>query len=388
MVLLKRIFGSSTQVALLVILGFLIAVTPPQISQSALSATPNETISMNPQSTCNLASFSNQLGASDYDYMKDLFDSQKPFALVAVNSNQAITLAVKNNGNFDLRKFHPKHRNQFFTAKRDPSCYNAITLTHLQTGSVVANKSQGQSKSWFKPWNKSKPTILQPTDQTYFVDYNPISKSITLRSRETYAQGLMDARSGYLHALSSESRTLFDQEFKLIPGIIDLKQDFNPSPSNGVGQSNPPESFRIPFASNAKVEVSQGPYGRFSHQYPAMDFAAVEGTPVLAAKSGKVIRANYLDGIGNNVVIDHGNKQYTKYGHLSKINVSKGDFVEQAKVIGKVGSTGNSTGPHLHFEYHTGSTSNPTMLKFVEFSMEKFRGRSDYEQVKGTMSAK
>ncbi len=80
------------------------------------------------------------------------------------------------------------------------------------------------------------------------------------------------------------------------------------------------------------------------------DVGASQGAPVWAAKSGKVILAEYNGGYGNCVIISHGNGVTTLYGHMSAILVSVGSSVEQGQQIGRVGSTGNSTGPHLHFE--------------------------------------
>lgn len=82
------------------------------------------------------------------------------------------------------------------------------------------------------------------------------------------------------------------------------------------------------------------------------DIAApgILNTPVTPAKSGKVKYAGWIDGYGNVVVITHGNGIETRYAHLNKIATSDGAQVEPGQVIGYVGSTGNSTGPHLHFE--------------------------------------
>lgn len=81
------------------------------------------------------------------------------------------------------------------------------------------------------------------------------------------------------------------------------------------------------------------------------DIGAPMGTPVLAAFDGRVTASNFLGGYGLTVVLQHdnGDKQ-TLYGHLSEVFVRPGDSVKQGEVIGRVGSTGNSTGPHLHFE--------------------------------------
>ncbi|HIK28207.1 MAG TPA: M23 family metallopeptidase [Oscillatoriaceae cyanobacterium M7585_C2015_266] len=81
------------------------------------------------------------------------------------------------------------------------------------------------------------------------------------------------------------------------------------------------------------------------------DLAAPMGTPVLAAYDGKVKTADYLGGYGLTVILEHDNgTRETLYAHLSDIFVKPGDKVPQGSVIGTVGSTGNSTGPHLHFE--------------------------------------
>ncbi len=80
------------------------------------------------------------------------------------------------------------------------------------------------------------------------------------------------------------------------------------------------------------------------------DIGALQGAPVWAAQSGTVVLAEYNGGYGNCVIIDHGGGVKTLYGHMSAILVKQGDRVGNGAQIGRVGSTGNSTGPHLHFE--------------------------------------
>jgi len=95
--------------------------------------------------------------------------------------------------------------------------------------------------------------------------------------------------------------------------------------------------------------------------HKGIDISAPVGTPVYAAESGTVIEAGYKQsGYGNLIVIKHGNDMATYYGHLSKIISSKGSKVEKGELIGNVGSTGKSTGPHLHFEIRKGGQAlNP-----------------------------
>jgi murein DD-endopeptidase MepM/ murein hydrolase activator NlpD len=91
----------------------------------------------------------------------------------------------------------------------------------------------------------------------------------------------------------------------------------------------------------------------FTHHlsfHPGVDLVAPAGTPILAAAGGRVVHAGPMPGYGNAVDIDHGNGYVTRYAHASKIVVRVGQTVQPGETIAKVGSTGRSTGPHLHFE--------------------------------------
>jgi len=94
--------------------------------------------------------------------------------------------------------------------------------------------------------------------------------------------------------------------------------------------------------------------------HSGIDIAAPYGTLVKAADGGQIVQAGYFGGYGYSVMVYHGGGFATWYAHLSSINVSVGQFVERGQVIGLVGSTGWSTGPHLHFEVRiNGSPQNP-----------------------------
>lgn len=105
----------------------------------------------------------------------------------------------------------------------------------------------------------------------------------------------------------------------------------------------------------------QDPFLNKRSFHAGVDFAARTGTPVLAAGKGKVIFAGSKGGYGNMVEIRHMNGYTTRYAHLSDILVRKGDWVHAHAFIGRVGSTGRSTGPHLHYEVrHNDMHLNPT----------------------------
>jgi murein DD-endopeptidase MepM/ murein hydrolase activator NlpD len=84
--------------------------------------------------------------------------------------------------------------------------------------------------------------------------------------------------------------------------------------------------------------------------HTGIDFRASVGTPVRAAGTGTIVYAGWRGGYGNCVIIDHGHSLATLYGHLSSIGVNVGQRVTRGQVIARAGSTGLSTGPHLHFE--------------------------------------
>lgn len=84
--------------------------------------------------------------------------------------------------------------------------------------------------------------------------------------------------------------------------------------------------------------------------HTGLDFPADIGTPIVAAAGGVVVVQDLHPAYGNMIEIDHGNNIITRYGHTSKVFVKKGDIVKRGQKIAEVGSTGRSTGPHLHFE--------------------------------------
>ena len=107
--------------------------------------------------------------------------------------------------------------------------------------------------------------------------------------------------------------------------------------------------------------------------HSGMDFAANTGTPVYVTGNGRVIRAGWEGLYGRCINIDHGYGYVTKYAHLSKINVRNGQKVVRGEVIGEVGSTGKSTGPHLHYEVHVkGKVVNPVNYYFKDLSVEDY----------------
>lgn len=107
--------------------------------------------------------------------------------------------------------------------------------------------------------------------------------------------------------------------------------------------------------------------------HEGIDMAARVGTPVYATADGKVSVADWKGGYGNCIDIDHGYNYVTRYGHLSQIDVAEGQVVKRGEKIGEVGTTGKSTGPHLHYEVRfKNQPQNPVNYYFLDVSPDTY----------------
>jgi murein DD-endopeptidase MepM/ murein hydrolase activator NlpD len=102
--------------------------------------------------------------------------------------------------------------------------------------------------------------------------------------------------------------------------------------------------------------VRSDPFSGEGAMHTGVDISAPTGTPVHAAADGIVLHAGWNGGYGRCVIIDHGNNYQTWYAHLSRMDVIEGEEIRQGEVLGAVGTTGRSTGSHLHYEVRIGST--------------------------------
>ena len=162
----------------------------------------------------------------------------------------------------------------------------------------------------------------------------------------------VESRNDMLGVLEAQ---LFEQAVKKkrIPTMMPVKASYNPS---GFGR---------------RIDPFNGQWA----MHDGIDFIADYGSPIVAAAGGVVIFAGFHPQYGYMVDIDHGNDLVTRYAHTSKIMVREGDLVQRGRKIGEVGSTGRSTGPHLHFEVRfRGAAQNPA--KFLVTSTSVARSKS------------
>ena len=148
---------------------------------------------------------------------------------------------------------------------------------------------------------------------------------------------------------ANPNKSFKGREWIFIPSKVGiayfLKDTYVIEDYRGLGSGR----FVWPVPHFYRVSSHFGPRGRKHHD--GIDIPAPRGTPIIAADTGVVIYSdNGIRGYGNMIVIAHGDDIFTVYAHNRKNKVDKGDRVDKGQVIGLVGNTGRSTGPHLHFE--------------------------------------
>lgn len=154
--------------------------------------------------------------------------------------------------------------------------------------------------------------------------------------------------------IEAEAQNLEKRSQALAAKIVAAQGGF----STSAASSGPPSARGFIWPVNGTLTSGFG--FRWGRMHEGIDIAVGEGTPVVAVASGTVISAGWGGGYGNLVVIDHGGGIATAYAHNSRIVVSAGQSVGQGTVVAASGNTGNSTGPHVHFEVRVnGSATDP-----------------------------
>ncbi len=158
--------------------------------------------------------------------------------------------------------------------------------------------------------------------------------------------------AGKKSEVANNNKALIEQEKAFLAEANRLKAEILASQSTGTTYIG--GSMAWPAPGNFRIT---SPFGYRTHPifggksfHTGIDIGAKTGSPVVAANGGTVIKAGWNNAYGNVVFIDHGGGTVTVYAHNSELLVSKGAVVSRGQQISKVGSTGNSTGPHLHFE--------------------------------------
>jgi murein DD-endopeptidase MepM/ murein hydrolase activator NlpD len=163
------------------------------------------------------------------------------------------------------------------------------------------------------------------------------------------------AKRGALGEIQATEASLTEEIEELEAESAALAAKIQASTSSGGGSIGSPSAAGLIWPVSGPVTSGFGP--RWGRMHEGIDIAVPEGTPVVAAAAGTVIHAGWLGGYGNLVVVDHGNGLATAYAHNSGYAASVGQSVDQGETIAYSGNTGNSSGPHVHFEVRVNGTA-------------------------------
>lgn len=190
--------------------------------------------------------------------------------------------------------------------------------------------------------------IVSQKDQQDELEDTRVKKAGTLKQLQAQQKDL----ERQYHALDAESDAIAAQ----IRRMQAASSHSGSAPKYAGGRMSMPASGRLSSGFGWRFH----PILHKQKFHNGLDIAAGYGSGVHAAADGVVLIAGYGNGYGNRIIIDHGNGISTLYGHLSRVGVSSGTHVKRGQYIGAVGSTGLSTGPHLHFEVRrNGNPVNP-----------------------------
>lgn len=213
--------------------------------------------------------------------------------------------------------------------------------------------------------------------------------------------GPVEAREIRILAKSYQNQMLFSRAFEEDPDKPSLFDDgfmenYNGGPmgsgwNGGVGGGAGVYYGEGGFVPPLETNIVVSPFGTRVHPvlktvkfHAGVDLRGATGTPVMASSDGVVSFAGEAGSYGNVIFIDHAGNIQTRYAHLSKIAVSKGQNVKTGQIIGYVGATGRVTGPHLHFEYRVGGKPiDPTPI-----TQGKLREKRDPNALSGSMGLK
>ncbi len=151
---------------------------------------------------------------------------------------------------------------------------------------------------------------------------------------------------------------------QMLPWTVDGRSQW--FEASGVGEQRAGLAMPVSGRATSSYGMRRHPILGYVRMHAGMDFGAPYGSPIYAVTDGTVNYAGYRGGYGQFVRIDHGRGMATGYGHMSRIAARQGQQVRRGDVIGYVGSTGLSTGPHLHYEmYRNGQPINPATAQFT-----------------------
>lgn len=222
---------------------------------------------------------------------------------------------------------------------------------HVSTNTIVKNNDSKKIDDYLTPGTKL--TILPVDGIAHPVEHNDTLTELS-RRYDVGLQEIIDVNH------IDNPQMITEKQKIIIPNATELKPRPKPKPVRQAiadarsGREAPvvhgKTGRRLSWPTNGVVTSNFG--WRWFRMHDGIDIAAPMGTSIKAAKEGRVVYSGWMGGYGYAIDIDHGNGIVTRYGHCSSLKARVGQRVSRGEVIAAMGSTGHSTGPHLHFEVH------------------------------------
>lgn len=226
---------------------------------------------------------------------------------------------------------------------------------HVSPNTILKNNDRSKIDDVLEPGTK---LMILPVDGIA----HPVERNETLAElSKRYDVGIQEI----IETNQLDNPHMITEKQKIIiPNATDLKPRPTPEPkpllqainASRTGRQAPvmksKTGRRLSWPSQGVVTSNYG--WRWLRMHNGMDIAGPIGTPIKAAKEGRVVYSGWMGGYGYAVDIEHAGGVRTRYAHCSSLNVRVGEYVHRGQTIGAMGSTGNSTGSHLHFEVHVG----------------------------------
>ena len=284
-------------------------------------------------------------------------------------NNRLVSIYKEGNVNYlevlfqsqDFSNFLTRFEYLSFISKRDKEMVDEVSATKAQLDNQKATlEQQLQALNALKSEEEGVKGLLQEQQATQKNVYAELEKDeAAIKENIAVMQATSAEIGNQIVALQAQAEAQAQQQQQAANSGATIT---TPSTSNiqntsaGGGVWPAPASRVITSTYGGRAYPIDGSY----NFHLGLDIGASYGTPVVAYQGGTVIIAAYHWSYGNYVVVDHGNGLSTLYAHMSALNVSAGSTVSAGQQVGAVGSTGSSTGPHLHFEVRiNGSTVDP-----------------------------
>lgn len=297
---------------------------------------------------------------SQVAYSSDLSEGNLPSAVVLGATTVDYTYAIGTNTGAEVERYRGGEIVDYQVQTGDT--IGAIADKFGVSTETILWANSLNEKSTIKPGETLK--ILPVTGVVHTVKKGETIFSIAKRyglDGESGAQAVVDYP--FNEFMDDEKFTLAVGQNIVIPGGVKPEEKKPTSPTATMARQLTPNAGAVSatgsFVWPASGRITQG----YTFYHRAIDIANTGGGPILAADAGTVVVSGWPDnyGYGNRVVIDHGNGFVTLYAHLSRLRVEVGQTVNRGDIIGDMGSTGRSTGTHLHFEVRRngGGLENP-----------------------------